>query len=191
MEQEKFKKLVTGMALTVMSGTIDQRVRYIGLLINHLNYFVRAEKLSKDRPAILNTRQNLVDAFVFLVNNNVERFKLDEKRYGEITGNFKSRVIVLDASYATPEAQFGTQVVRELEGLQAARQHHFRAVQGYSEYLSGSAGGLTSATVEIENAMKIIMQVCYDNGLIEISEGEWRKAITSPPAPPQPETSKR
>jgi hypothetical protein len=192
MEQpEKFKKLITAMLMIVMTGGIDQRVQYIGLLVNHLNYYIKTEKLSKDRAAILNTRQHLIDAFGFLVSNNVERFKLDEKRYREVMNDFKNHIIVLDQSWGTPQAGFGVQILKELESLQTARQHHFHAVQGYSEYLGGSAAGLTSCTVEIENAMKIITQVCFDNNLANIDEGAFRVAAAARPQPQASEPSKR
>jgi hypothetical protein len=190
MEPEKFKKLVTAMMLTVMSGNIDVRIRYLGDLIDHLSYYVRTEKLEKGRPEILNTRQKLMDTFNFILHQNIAKFKLNPQQLRKIQEDFKNHYIILDYTWHTPQAEYGTQVLREMEGLSLAKQHYYRAVAAHSEYLSGSTVGLTNATGEAANAMRIIMQVCYDNDLLEITENEWRKSVSSSTPAPEP-ASKR
>jgi len=191
MDPDKFKKLITAMVLTVMTGTIQVRIQFLGILIDHLDYFVRSEKLNKGLAPVLITRQNLVETFNFIVALNAARHKLDEKQIRAIKDGFQQHCLVLDVSWGFKDAVFGTTALREITGLQAAKMHYFHAVRYHSQFLTGSSDGLTHSTIEAESALKIVLRIVYDNNLVDVSEGEWRKAMTVQPVPPQPEPSKR
>lgn len=186
MEQEKFKKLVSTMVIIIMTGGVEDRIRYLGTVIDHMIYHIRTEKLAKDQAGIMNTRQQLIGAFNYIVIQNAEKFQLSTEQVRKIQDSFRTTHITLDASLDTPQSKNVVQTLREIESLMTARMYYFRAVESYSDFLRGSADGLTNATINAQAAMSIVLDVCYDNNFVDISDGEFRKAMTAHPAPSQP-----
>lgn len=186
MEPEKLHKLIGAMLITVLTQGLPERIRHLGTLCDHVHYFITSEKVERDRAPIMAIRQKLIDAYLHFLSGNIERDKLDQAKAGELRDNFIRHGIVLDRSWGTPGAAYNAQVVKELEGVRAAKTHYLRAVDHYSKYLSGNPGGLTGATIEVQAAIQILMTICYDNDLVELSEGEWRKIAAQRPAPVRP-----
>jgi len=181
MEPEKFKALMASMILTILAGNLEQRISYCGIVVDHLFYYVKTEKLMKDTPAILNLRNQLCAAFDVIAAGKIDPDRADNEEYRRwVSENFRSYFIVLTD---TPEMHNNVQTIQQLELLKAARESYARSSEFYGEYLSGSREGLASCLVEISSVIRIITQIAYDLDLISIEDMQWQKAA----ARPQPE----
>jgi len=199
MEQaDRAKKLIGAMVLTVLSGNLDVRVQYTGIVITNIERWIMNEKVTKDATAIQNVRMNLINTFNSIVqyqaNIKVRAGNIkweDDNKVRAIREQFKESCIVLDKSYDNQRAVIGTQCIKEMESLRVARDYFYGAAQAYSEFLSGSPSGFTNATTLIDKAIQIIFGVCSDNSLIDIDENSFRVAVAAHSKPQQPEPSKR
>lgn len=185
MDDEKFKKLIAAIGLTIITGDVGVRVQYIGIMITHLEHWLVNEKIAKDRDAILSVRRNLLSAFNHIVSVSAHNNKTKEDKIQEIRDYFlRGHAIVLDPSWGSPRAVYGSQCLAELEALRVARQVYVGAVASYSDACRGMSSGLTEATTACDHCIKIILDICYDNDLLDISEKEFMKSSRQPEPEP-------
>jgi hypothetical protein len=182
MDEEKFKKMISSLGLVVLTGDLDTRLRYLGVLISHLEQWIETEKISKDRDAILNVRSNLVKAFNYLISATNKNLK--DEQENDIRSHFREFGIVLDQSWGDPRAIYGAQCLAEIESLHKARKRYTQAVGAYSEALRGKSDGVTEATIYCDQIIQIVFSICYNNNLIDISEKEFMKNISLKPTQP-------
>jgi len=184
MDDEKFKRLIAAIGLTIITGDVGVRIQYLGIMITHLEHWIQNEKIAKDRDAILSVRRNLMNAFNYIVSVSAHSNKTKEEKIQEIRDHFiRGPAIVLDQSWGSPRAVYGAQCLAELESLRLARQVYVGAVGSYSDACRGMSSGLTDATNACDNCIKLVLDVCYDNDLLDIGEKEFMKSAARPPEP--------
>jgi len=171
------------MVLVVLTGDLNTRIQYLSVLIDHVEHWITTVKIAKDEDAILGVKRKLNAAFAYLVTMKTLDRKLTEEGETQIREQFRRYGIVLDQSWGTPRAAYGAQCVRELTGINTARKYYVNAVGEYSECLKGSSTGYANATTATAGAMNIILSICYDNDLCDISEKEFMKSATPQPEP--------
>ena len=178
MDDEKFKKLIAAIGLTIITGDVGVRIQYIGIMITHLEHWIQTEKIAKDHDVILSVRRNLMNAFNYIVSVSAINHSTKEDRVKEIRDYFRNHAIVLDQSWGSPRAVYGSQSLAEMEALKMARQVYIGAVNSYSDACKGMSAGLTEATVACDHCIKIILDICYDNDLLDIGAKEFEKSAS-------------
>ena len=151
----------------VNTGNLDVKMNYIPRLLDQLEIFVTDKEL-KDKPAIQVVRKNLVHAF-----NEVSQYfatNPDERAIRKITELFSQNALVLDESWNTDRAVFGTQVAKEIYSLVDARKKYKEAIGHYGLFLNGQKDGYVNAVALSDAAIYNITKICMDNNLVSSAD---------------------
>jgi hypothetical protein len=152
----------------VNTGNLDVKMNYIPRLLDQLEIFVTDKEL-KDKPAIQVVRKNLIHAF-----NEVSRYfatNPDEKAIRKIVELFGQNALVLDESWNTDRAIFGTQVALEIYSLVDARKKYKEAIGQYGLFLNGQKEGYVNAVALSDDAIYNITKICMNNNLVSTADG--------------------
>lgn len=154
----------------VNTGNLDVKMNYIPRLLDQLEIYV-TDKESTDKAAIQVVRKNLIHAF----NEVAEYFTTnpDEKTTRKIMEIFGKNTLVLDESWDTERAVFGTQVALEIYALADARKKYKTAVGQYGLFLNGQKDGYINAVILSDDAINILTKICMNNNIIKSADG-WK-----------------
>ena len=160
-------KLIESFFQLVNTGNLDVKMNYMPRLLDQLEIYV-TEKELKDKPAIQVVRQNLIHAF----NEVAEYFSVhrDEKAIRKITELFSQNAVILDASWDTDRAVFGTGVALEIYALADARKKYKDAINQYGLFLNGQKDGYVNAVTLSDDAIYNITKICMGNNLITTAD---------------------
>jgi hypothetical protein len=174
MDEDNFQQMISKLSLVILTGNLDTRIQFLGVLISHIEQYIEREKVVKDRDAILNTKAKLLSAFNYL--SQVTKTHEKEEQVNDIRTYFKKYCIILDKSWGDPRAEYGAQVVDEIYKLKTARKLFREAIHEYSSACArGSSDSYARATILSDDIIKIIFDVCYSNKLIDTPATEFQK----------------
>jgi hypothetical protein len=151
----------------VNTGNLDVKMNYIPRLLDQLEIFV-TDKESKDKEFIQGVRANIVHAFNAVAELSP---KIGEpKVVRKLVELFSQNALLLDESYNTERAVFGTSVALELYSLADARMKYRRAIGQYGLFLNGQRDGYINAVDLSDQAIYNITKICMDNNLVSSAD---------------------
>lgn len=178
MDDTDLKSLCGAIFQTVIIGDIHIRVRYTGILINHISQYIQDEKYVRDPNSINSLKVTLSKIVLGMVVLKTGHLPDDKKRelQNEITQEFIKKFSPLD-DWQSDKAILGTETLYEITQLNIARSKFNDALIEYSNAMAGSAAGFSGAMASIESIMTILSEICYRNDMIALNAAAWDKII--------------
>ena len=174
-------KVLSALWLDVLTGGVDIRNQYMGVLISHIQERLRADKLNPAIPGVVRFRTSLHKTVDLIVRNytigalplaNTNR----EKEIEMLETYFKRFIIKVDASVADPATVEQIEIIEAMETLEYCRNLSYAAGEQYAKALTGDHKGFAISF----NAMNMIIDkltpIVYRYSMVDITESDYANA---------------
>ena len=170
--QQKFKSLLSGMYLDIITGDVNIRSQYMNTFLTHIAVYIRFEKLEPLQTPIARFRTSLHNTVSAILHNTHPLPAHNTKREEEIAilmKYFDAYAIRIDEHVADELGIEQIQILESIEKIEHCRNVCYSASMDYAESLAGNTEGLTNASNKYAYVINEITPILYRFELIDIT----------------------
>lgn len=197
MEENEHLQLIATMYATCAAGDIHSRINYLGNLISTLwewneRYKVQmtlgdTDKLQRNLNRFVWDLAGQIDAVVQYKKQNFGMAKHEPKIFEHIAKEYRRILDFLDRHERGEQMHLSVCVLNRSDLLEARKM--YRAASGaYASFLAGRIEGAEDSYSFVQQCMERVNAVLYRNDILQMSSGDWIKAVEK--ASSQPEAAR-
>lgn len=177
MKPEEKKKFISAMLLYCLSGNIETRINYCGVLIS------RVEDYLVNDVVLIDPNHSYLVRILTSVDKIVESALLTKQKStasNEISDMKKlvvEKTFPIDESWADKTALAGIVSLGDLSDIRIARSYFYAAANHFPAS-NISANSASEAIKNIDRALQKVVDICDHYDLIEFTSDEWRENIS-------------
>jgi hypothetical protein len=174
-------KVLSALWLDVLTGGVDVRNQYMGVLISHIQEKLRADKLNPVIPLVVRFRTSLHKTVDTIIRNyTLGKLPLaDTNREREIAmleKYFERFIIKVDAAVADPATVEQMEIIEAMETLEHCRNLSYAAGEQYAKALTGDREGFAISFNAMNMIINELTPIVYKYSMVDVTESDYSNA---------------